>query len=68
MRDQRVSDQRAVERIEQLQRRVEELEQAYVQLSRAVRRARIYAGDNLPADKGLTMVAMLEKALAGESS
>jgi len=34
------------------------------QLYKDVRAARNYAGDNLPASKGLTMIHMLEEALA----
>lgn len=44
----------------------EQLDQAETENARmrdAVRRARIYAGDNLPAATGLTVVGMLEGAL-----
>ncbi len=30
-----------------------------------IRRARLFAGDNLPAASGLTLITMLEKALRG---
>lgn len=36
-----------------------------IRLREGIEKARIYAGDNLPAAVGLSIVAMLEKALTG---
>lgn len=36
-----------------------------IRLRKGIEKARIYAGDNLPAAVGLSIVAMLEKALTG---
>lgn len=53
-----------------LQDKVMQLQQAIIterqqryRLCAAVREVRLYAGDNLPASTGLTIVTMLEKAL-----
>jgi len=57
-------------RIEELQadkdeliRQLDQVEAENARMRDAIRRARIYAGDNLPAAPGLTVVGMLEDAL-----
>lgn len=55
------------DKVLQLQQAIIAERQEQLRLRTAVLQARIYAGDNLPADKGLAIVSMLEKALRGEA-
>lgn len=60
------ADQSVVVKCNRCGLETQRLAQENQRLRNAMLRARIYAGDNLPASKGLTIVAMLEKALEGK--
>ncbi|MBB3192087.1 hypothetical protein [Halomonas cerina] len=59
---------RAVRRLHQILGELHEQEARLDRLTGAVQQARLYAGDNLPAAPGLTIVSMLERALREDAA